>query len=36
MHIDRRYVVLAVIAAVLFMGIALGDFNETWRNGATL
>jgi len=36
MHIGRRYIVLAIIAAVLFLGIVLGDFNETWRNGATL
>jgi hypothetical protein len=36
MQIDRKYVVLAILAAVLFVGIVLGDFNETWLNGATL
>ncbi len=31
-----RYIVFALFAAMLIMGLASGDFFETWRNGATL
>jgi len=36
MRIDPIYIVFAILIAVLFLGISLGDFNETLRNGATL
>lgn len=31
-----RVIVLALLIALLVYGIAVGDFMETWRNGATL
>ena len=31
-----RYIVFALLIAILFLGLASGDFGETWRNGATL
>ncbi len=31
-----KMVFLALLTAVLVYGIAIGDFMEAWRNGATL
>ena len=31
-----KTVVLVLTAALLIYGITIGDFMETWRNGATL
>jgi len=31
-----RMIALALITAFLVYGIAVGDFMETWRNGAAL
>jgi hypothetical protein len=31
-----RVIVLALLIALLVYGIVVGDFMETWRNGATL
>ena len=36
MDTNLRYVVFALLLAVLLLGVALGDFSETWQNGATL
>jgi len=31
-----KAIVLVLAAALLIYGITIGDFMETWRNGATL
>ncbi len=31
-----KIVFLALLTALLVYGIVIGDFMETWRNGATL
>jgi hypothetical protein len=31
-----RAIVLALLLGLLLFGIIMGDFVETWRNGATL
>jgi len=31
-----RYILFALFIALLIIGLASGDFLETWRNGATL
>ena len=31
-----RVIVLGLLIALLVYGIVVGDFMETWRNGATL
>jgi preprotein translocase subunit Sec61beta len=31
-----RYIVFALFLVMLIVGLASGDFLETWRNGATL
>jgi hypothetical protein len=31
-----RAIVLALLLGLLLFGIIIGDFVETWRNGATL
>ena len=31
-----KAIVLVLVIALLIYGITIGDFMETWRNGATL
>lgn len=36
MKIHFKYVVYALLIGLMLIGLAMGQFAETWRNGATL